>query len=73
MIKNRAWDKIYSLWNGANLKLNEAKQTLNKLLLLDNLDEEELEHAERSVAFYKKELNTYDYLLNLISNDGGRN
>lgn len=72
MIKSRAWDKIYSLWNVTNLKLNEAKQNLNKLLLRDVLDDEELEYAERSVDFYKKELNTYDYLLNLILNDRGR-
>jgi hypothetical protein len=34
-----------------------------------NVDEDELESAENSVWFYGKELQTYDYILNLIEND----
>lgn len=69
MIKEKAWDKIFAKWNTANLKLNEAQQNLRKLSSRFNMEDEEFENAERSVAFFGKELQIYDYLLNLIQND----
>lgn len=68
-IKDKAWDKIFAKWNGANLKLNEALQNLRKLSSQFNIEDEEFENAERSVEFFGKELQIYDYLLNLIQND----
>jgi L-lysine 2,3-aminomutase len=56
-------------WTRANLKLNEALQNLRKLSSQFNIEDEEFENAERSVAFFGKELQIYDYLLNLIQND----
>lgn len=68
-VKNKAWDKIFAKWNGANLKLNEALQNFRKLSSQFNIEDEEFENAERSVEFFGKELQIYDYLLNLIQND----
>jgi len=69
MVKNKAWNKIFAKWNGANLKLNEALQNLRRVSSQFDIDDEEFENAERSVAFFGKELQIYDYLLNLIQND----
>lgn len=68
-IKEQAWNKIFAKWNGANLKLNEALQNLKRVSSQFDIDDEEFENAERSVAFFGKELQIYDYLLNLIQND----
>jgi hypothetical protein len=35
----------------------------------NDIDEDELKQAEDSVFFYGRELQTYDYILNLIEND----
>lgn len=69
MIKDKALYKIQSKRSYANIQLSSALTYFNKLTMQSNVDEDELESAENSVWFYGKELQTYDYILNLIEND----
>jgi len=53
----------------ANIQLSAASTYYNRLTMQNDIDEDELQQAENSVWFYGKELQTYDYILNLIEND----
>ena len=68
-IKDKALYKIQSKRSYANIQLSSALTYFNRLTMQSNVDEDELESAENSVWFYGKELQTYDYILNLIEND----
>ena len=68
-IKEKALYKIESKRSYANIQLSSALTYFNRLTMQGNIDEDELENAENSVFFYGKELQTYDYILNLIEND----
>lgn len=68
-IKEKALYKIESKRMHANIQLSSASTYFNKLTMQNNIDEDELENAENSVLFYGRELQTYDYILNLIKND----
>ena len=72
-IKEKAFYKIESKRMHANIQLSSALTYFNKLTMQSNIDEDELENAENSVWFYGKELQTYDYILNLIENDRAAN
>ncbi len=68
-IKEKAFYKIESKRSYANIQLSSALTYFNRLTMQSNIDEDELEQAENSVFFYGRELQTYDYILNLIKND----
>ena len=68
-IKEKALYKIESKRSYANIQLSSALTYFNRLSMQSNIDEDELEQAENSVFFYGRELQTYDYILNLIKND----
>ena len=68
-IKEKALYKIESKRSYANIQLSSALTYFNRLNIQSNIDEDELEQAENSVFFCGKELQTYDYILNLIKND----
>ena len=68
-IKEKAFYKIESKRSYANIQLSSALTHFNRLSMQNNIDEDELENAENSVFFYGRELQTYDYILNLIKND----
>lgn len=68
-IKEKALYKIESKRSHADIQLSAASTYFNRLCRQGNIDEDELEQAEYSVLFYGKELQTYDYILNLIKND----
>lgn len=68
-IKEKAFYKIESKRSYANIQLSSALTYFNRLSMQNNIDEDELENAENSVFFYGRELQTYDYILNLIKND----
>ncbi len=68
-IKDKALYKIESKRSYANIQLSSALTHFNRLSMQSNIDEDELEQAENSVFFYGRELQTYDYILNLIKND----
>ena len=72
-IKEKALYKIESKRSDANIQLSSALTYFNRLTMQSNIDEDELENAENSVLFYGKELQTYDYILNLIENDRATN
>lgn len=72
-IKEKALYKIESKRNYANIQLSAASTYFNRLTRQSNIDEDELENAENSVLFYGRELQTYDYILNLIKNDRATN
>ena len=72
-IKEKAFYKIESKRMHANIQLSAASTYFNRLTMQNNIDEDELENAENSVLFYGKELQTYDYILNLIENDRATN
>ena len=65
-IKEKALYKIESKRSYANIQLSSALTYFNRLSMQSNIDEDELEQAENSVFFYGRELQTYDYILNLI-------
>jgi hypothetical protein len=71
-IKDKALYKIQAKRTHADITLSDASKHFNRLTLQNNIDEEELEQAEHSVFFCGKELQTYDYILNLIKNDRAR-
>ena len=68
-IKEKALYKIESKRSYANIQLSSALTYFNRLSMQSNIDEDEIEQAENSVFFYGRELQTYDYILNLIKND----
>jgi hypothetical protein len=68
-IKEKALYKIDSKRSYANIQLSSALTYFNRLSMQSNIDEDELKQAEDSVFFYGRELQTYDYILNLIKND----
>ena len=68
-IKEKAFYKIESKRMHANIQLSAASTYYNRLNKQNDIDEDELENAENSILFYGKELQTYDYILNLIKND----
>lgn len=68
-IKDKALYKIESKRSYANIQLSSALTYFNRLSMQNNIDEDEIEQAESSVFFYGRELQTYDYILNLINND----
>jgi len=68
-IKEKALYKIESKRSYANIQLSSALTYFNRLSMQSNIEEDELEQAENSVFFYGRELQTYDYILNLIKND----
>ena len=68
-IKEKAFYKIESKRSYANIQLSSALTYFNRLTMQSNIDEDELKQAEDSVFFYGRELQTYDYILNLIKND----
>ena len=72
-IKEKALYKIESKRMHANIRLSAASTYFNRLTMQNNIDEDELENAENSVLFYGRELQTYDYILNLIENDRATN
>ena len=72
-IKEKALYKIESKRMHANIQLSAASTYFNRLTMQNNIDEDELENAENSVLFYGRELQTYDYILNLIKNDRATN
>jgi hypothetical protein len=72
-IKEHAYNKILAKRIVTNRKLNEARLRFKKLSSQSNLDDDELEIAERSISFYGKELQIYDYLETLIQNDRSGN
>ena len=72
-IKEKALYKIESKRSYANIQLSAASTYFNRLTTQSNIDEDELENAENSVLFYGRELQTYDYILNLIKNDRATN
>lgn len=72
-IKEKALYKIQSKRSHINILLSSASQHFNRLTTQNNIDEDELENAENSVLFYGRELQTYDYILNLIENDRATN
>jgi len=72
-IKEKAFYKIESKRSYANIQLSAASTHFNRLTMQSNIDEDELENAENSVLFYGRELQTYDYILNLIENDRATN
>jgi hypothetical protein len=72
-IKEKAFYKIESKRSHANIQLSSALTYFNRLTMQEDIDEDELESAENSVFFYGKELQTYDYILNLIENDRATN
>ena len=68
-IKEYAYNKILAKRMVTNRKLNEAKVGFKRLMSQSDIDDDELEIAERSIFFYGKELQIYDYLETLIQND----
>lgn len=68
-IKDKALYKMQSKRTHANINLSAASKHFNRLTMQNNIDNEELEQAEYSVLFCGKELQIYDYILNLIEND----
>jgi hypothetical protein len=68
-IKEKALYKIESKRSYANIQLSSALTCFNRLSMQSNIDEYDLKQAEDSVFFYGRELQTYDYILNLIKND----
>jgi hypothetical protein len=68
-IKEKALYKIDSKRSYANIQLSSALTYFNRLSMQSNIDEDELKQAEDSVFFYGRELQTYDYILNLIKNN----
>ena len=68
-IKEKALYKIEAKRSYANIQLSAASTHYNRLTMQNDIDEYELENAEDSVLFYGRELQTYDYILNLIEND----
>ena len=68
-IKEKALYKIQSKRSYTNIQLSSALTYFNRLNTKSIVHEDELEIAENSVWFYEKELQTYDYILNLIKND----
>ena len=68
-IKEKALYKIDSKRSYANIQLSSALTYFNRLSMQNNIEEDELKQAEDSVFFYGRELQTYDYILNLIKND----
>jgi hypothetical protein len=68
-IKEKALYKIEAKRSYANIQLSSALTHFNRLTMQNDIDEDDLQQAENSVWFYGKELQTYDYILNLIEND----
>ena len=72
-IKERAIYKIEAKRSYANIQLSAASTYYNRVTKQNDIDEDELENAENSVLFYGRELQIYDYILNLIENDRATN
>ena len=68
-IKEKALYKIEAKRSYANIQLSSALTHFNRLTMQNDIDEDDLQQAENSMWFYDKELQTYDYILNLIEND----
>ena len=68
-IKEKALYKIEAKRSYTNIQLSAASTHYNRLTMQNDIDEYELENAEDSILFYGRELQTYDYILNLIEND----
>ena len=69
-IKDYAENKIQAKLAHTNIQLTSAQRNFRWLSSQENIGEDEICNAEGSIEFYGKELMIYDYILNLIKNDG---